>query len=132
MGAHASSVRLGRQHGRERARNERRQVRSAHTRIGQNSEESAKPQRKTDVIAIVGRVASVLSVCMYVSYIPQIMNNLAGSPGSPWQPLAAFFNCVMWTIYGLFKKDRDWPIVIANVPGIFLGATAFLTAIFNG
>lgn len=69
---------------------------------------------------------------MYVSYIPQIMNNLAGSPGSPWQPLAAFFNCVMWTVYGLFKKDHDWPIVIANVPGVFLGAAAFLTAFFHG
>ena len=69
---------------------------------------------------------------MYVSYIPQIMNNLAGSPGSPWQPLAAVFNCVMWTFYGLFKKDRDWPIVIANVPGVFLGAAAFLTAFLHG
>lgn len=130
MTTHASSIHFERQRTRQQSRVKRRQGIGA--RAGTGAETTSKPQRKTDVIAIVGRIASVLSVCMYVSYIPQIMNNLAGSPGSPWQPLAAFFNCVMWTIYGLFKKDRDWPIVIANVPGIFLGATAFLTAIFNG
>ena len=87
-------------------------------------------KRHTRPIAIVGRIASVLSVCMYVSYIPQIMDNLAGHPGNPVQPLAAFFNCLFWTIYGLFKKERDWPSVVANVPGIFLAAAAFLTAVF--
>ena len=60
----------------------------------------------------------------------KIMDNLAGHPGNPVQPLAAFFNCLFWTIYGLFKKERDWPIVVANVPGIFLAAAAFLTAVF--
>ena len=87
-------------------------------------------KRHARPIAIVGRIASVLSVCMYVSYIPQIMDNLAGHPGNPVQPLAAFFNCLFWAIYGLFKKERDWPIVVANVPGIFLAAAAFLTAVF--
>ena len=86
-------------------------------------------KRHADPIAIVGRIASVLSVCMYVTYVPQIMDNLAGHTGNPVQPLAAFFNCLFWTIYGLFKKERDWPIVIANVPGIFLAATTFLTAV---
>ena len=75
-------------------------------------------KRHARPIAIVGRIASVLSVCMYVSYIPQIMDNLAGHPGNPVQPLAAFFNCLFWTIYGLFKKERDWPIVVANVPNL--------------
>ena len=46
------------------------------------------------------------------------------------QPLAAFFNCLFWTIYGLFEEERDWPIVVANVPGIFLAAATFLTAVF--
>ena len=79
-------------------------------------------KRHASPIAIVGRIASVLSVCMYVSYLPQIMDNLAGHPGNPVQPLAAFFNCLFWAIYG--------PIVVANVPGIFLAAAAFLTAVF--
>lgn len=86
------------------------------------------PQR---IITVIGRIASVLSVIMYVSYIPQIANNLAGHPGTPWQPLAAFFNCTMWFIYGFFKKERDWPIVIANVPGIIFGAIAFVTAFIH-
>ena len=91
----------------------------------------AKPKKKWDrerVITYVGRVASVLSVIMYVSYIAQIQDNLAGHPGNPLQPLCAFFNCVMWTVYGLFKTHRDWPIVVANVPGIILGAATFATS----
>ena len=35
----------------------------------------------------------------------------------------------IWTCYGLFKKQRDWPIVVANVPSIFLGLAAFFTAL---
>lgn len=84
---------------------------------------------ETDIVAIIGRIASVLSVIMYVSYITQIMNNLGGHPGTPWQPLAAFFNCVMWTAYGLLKPKKDWPIVVANVPGIFLAAITFATSL---
>lgn len=81
---------------------------------------------KADIVATIGRIASVLSVIMYVSYISQIMANLGGHPGTPWQPLAAFFNCVMWTAYGFPRKD--WPIVVANVPGIFLAAITFITS----
>lgn len=84
---------------------------------------------EADIVAIIGRIASVLSVIMYVSYITQIMNNLGGHPGTPWQPLAAFFNCVMWTAYGLLKPKKDWPIVVANVPGIFLAAITFVTSL---
>ncbi|MEI3231154.1 MAG: hypothetical protein V8S24_07925 [Gordonibacter pamelaeae] len=68
-------------------------------------------KRHASPIAIVGRIASVLSVCMYVSYLPQIMDNLAGHPGNPVQPLAAFFNCLFWAIYGLFERSgtgRSW------------------------
>ena len=83
-----------------------------------------------DFMITLGRIASALSVVMYVSYIPQIANNLAGHPGTPFQPLAAFFNCVLWTVYGLLKKDR--PIVIANVPGIVLAGVTFVTALLHG
>ena len=65
---------------------------------------------------------------MYVSYITQIANNLDGNPGAPWQPLAAFFNCVMWTLYGFLKPKKDWPIIVANVPGVVLALIAFITA----
>lgn len=83
------------------------------------------------VVRVIGYVASVLSVIMYVSYVPQIADNLAGHPGNPIQPFAAMLNCIMWSAYGLLKEHRDWPIVIANVPGVFLAATAFATAIME-
>lgn len=86
---------------------------------------------KEEIVRIIGRIASVLSVIMYVSYLTQIANNLGGSPGSPWQPLAAFFNCTMWTAYGFLKPKRDIPIIVANIPGIFLGFAAFITALIH-
>ena len=81
-------------------------------------------------IAIVGMIASGLSICMYVSYIPQILGNLAGRQGDWIQPLVAFINCTTWVGYGFFKKDRDWPIVFANLPGIVFGLTAAITALW--
>ena len=83
------------------------------------------------VVRVIGYVASVLSVVMYVSYVPQIADNLAGHAGNPIQPFAAMLNCIMWSVYGLLKEHRDWPIVIANVPGVFLAATAFATALMG-
>lgn len=90
-----------------------------------------RQRNKTDVVDIIGRIASVLSVIMYVSYISQIANNLAGHYGTPWQPLAAFFNCTMWTLYGWLKPKKDWPIIVANIPGIILGAITFITSIVH-
>ena len=65
-------------------------------------------------------VATVAAVGMYVSYISQIQNNFNGHPGSWLQPLVAACNCTLWVVYGLFKKVRDWPVALANAPGIFL------------
>lgn len=78
-----------------------------------------------------GYAGSTMSVLMYVSYIPQIMNNLNGVKGSPIQPLVACINCLVWTIYGLNTKPKEWPIIIANIPGIFLGAITFITVIMH-
>ena len=77
-------------------------------------------------IQILGWVATVTAIVMYVSYIPQIMDNLNGHKGNPIQPLAAAVNCLLWVIYGL--KRRDYPIAVANAPGVIFGALAFLTA----
>lgn len=81
--------------------------------------------KQTRILAIV---ATVAAVGMYVSYIPQIQNNLNGHPGSWLQPLVAACNCTLWVVYGLFKKVRDWPVALANAPGIFLGLITFLTS----
>lgn len=85
----------------------------------------------TNFVDVIGRIAAILSIVMYVAYITQISNNLNGHPGSPWQPLAAFFNCTMWTLYGFLKPKKDIPIICANIPGIILGFTAFLTAVIH-
>ena len=85
--------------------------------------------KKDHAILVFGRIASVLSVLMYVSYIPQIMNNLAGNKGNPIQPMVAMVNCIFWVIYASMQKKKDYPIIIENVPGVFLGAITFITAI---
>lgn len=79
-------------------------------------------------ITILGWVATVTAVLMYVSYIPQLKNNLSGMKGDWIQPLVAGINCTLWTIYGLFKKKRDWPIAAANFPGVIFGFATSLTA----
>ena len=82
------------------------------------------------IIEKIGNIASVAAVLMYVSYISQIMNNLAHPGHGDWiQPMVAGINCSLWVTYGHFKEQRDWPIVIANLPGIIFGFAAALTAI---
>lgn len=80
-------------------------------------------------ILTIGRIGSVLSVLMYVSYIPQIMNNLQGNYGNPVQPLVAAVNCLIWVIYALGKSKKDWPLFIANFPGIIFGLITFFTSL---
>ena len=82
------------------------------------------------IITIIGRIASVTAVLMYVSYISQIMHNLSDPGHGDWiQPMVAGINCVLWVAYGFFKSERDWPIVIANFPGIIFGFIAAFTAL---
>ena len=81
------------------------------------------------IVKALGSVAAVAAIVMYVSYIPQIIGNLHGNRGDYIQPLAAAINCILWVGYGLLKKERDWPIAIANFPGVIFGLMAFLTAV---
>ena len=82
-------------------------------------------------IRILGILASIMAVGMYVAYIPQIQANLAGHKGTPIQPLVACINCTLWVFYGLFKKPRDWPIVVAKVHVIILGLITFVTSLYK-
>ena len=66
---------------------------------------------------------------MYVSYIPQITSNLQGMKGDFLQPFVAGINCTLWVAYGIWREKKDWPIVIANAPGIIFGGTAAVTAL---
>lgn len=81
------------------------------------------------IVKALGSVAAVAAIVMYVSYIPQIIGNLHGNRGDYIQPLAAAINCILWVGYGLLKKERDWPIAIANFPGVIFGLMTFLTAL---
>ena len=78
---------------------------------------------------ILGIIATVASLGMYVSYIPQIIDNLHGFKTNPIQPLAAAVNCSLWVCYGLLKEKKDWPLAIANSPGVLFGLSAFFTAL---
>ncbi len=77
----------------------------------------------------LGWVASVISAIMYISYIAQIISNLHGVKGNFLQPMVATLNCTLWTIYGWNQQPKkDWPIIAANLPGIFLAAICTITS----
>lgn len=77
---------------------------------------------------ILSIAATIMAVGMYVSYISQIQANLAGNKGAPLQPLVAAINCTLWVAYGLLKEKRDWPVALANAPGIVFGLITFITS----
>ncbi|MFR5188335.1 SemiSWEET family transporter [Peptostreptococcus sp.] len=81
------------------------------------------------VFKILGWVATCTAMLMYISYFPQIMNNLHGNKSGFLQPMVAAINCTLWVCYGVFQEKRDWPIIIANTPGIIFGALAAITAL---
>ena len=78
---------------------------------------------------LLGWVGMMTAVLMYVFYFPQIQQNLAGNKGSFIQPFMAGVNCTLWVAYGLFKKERDLPVAIANFPGVVFGFIAAFTAL---
>lgn len=80
-------------------------------------------------ISILGWVATFTAVCMYFSYLEQISLNLADNKGGIIQPLATALNCSLWVSYGLLKEKRDYPVALANFPGVVLGIIAFATAL---
>jgi len=82
-----------------------------------------------NIVTKIGWFASFMAVAMYVSYIDQIRLNISGQTGSVILPIITTINCIAWTLYGSFKTKRDWPIIIANVPGIILGIITIVTAI---
>ena len=77
---------------------------------------------------LMGWIGTGTSMLMYIAYFPQIAHNLSGRPGNPIQPLVAAINCTLWVSYGFFQKKKDWPIVVANIPGVVFGTIAALTA----
>ncbi len=77
----------------------------------------------------IGWFASAMAILMYFSYIDQILLNMAGHHGSLILPLATVVNCTAWTLYGILKSQKDFPIIFCNIPGIFLGGISAFTAL---
>jgi uncharacterized protein with PQ loop repeat len=80
-------------------------------------------------LRLLGWIATATAIFMYLSYIDQIRLNLAGDKGSIVQPVATVVNCALWVSYGYFRKVRDWPLVLANSPGVLLGFLTLVTAL---
>lgn len=78
---------------------------------------------------LVGWIATIACCVMYISYIPLIVSNVYGMKTNTLQPLAAAVNCILWVSYGLLGEKKNWPIVIANSPGIVLGLATFATGL---
>lgn len=81
------------------------------------------------IFKILGWIATCTAMLMYISYFPQIVNNLHGNKSGFLQPMVAAINCTLWVIYGFFQKKKDWPIIVANIPGVIFGTIAALSAL---
>ncbi|HLB33844.1 MAG: hypothetical protein A3F67_00465 [Verrucomicrobia bacterium RIFCSPHIGHO2_12_FULL_41_10] len=84
---------------------------------------------KEKIINSIGWTASIMAIAMYFSYIDQIFLNLSGHTGSVILPIVTTINCITWVLYGWFKIKKDWPIIICNVLGIFIGIITAITAV---
>lgn len=78
------------------------------------------------IIERIGWAASITAILMWLSFIDQIRLNLAGQKGSILIPIVVTVNCILWTLFGLGKKNRQ--IVASNLPGIFIGIITVVTA----
>lgn len=79
------------------------------------------------IIERIGWAASTVAILLWLSFFDQIRLNLAGQKGSLLIPIVVTVNCILWTLFGLGKKN--WQIIAANVPGIIIGAITAITAL---
>lgn len=91
--------------------------------------DTAKLAKRFKKLRLIGNTASIACLLMYFSYFGQIASNLSGHPVSPIQPFFAAINATLWVVYGSLKPQKDWPVIIANFPGIIFGLVTFITAI---
>ena len=80
-------------------------------------------------LKVMGWIATCTAMLMYISYFPQIINNIHGNKAGFLQPMVAAINCTLWVSYGFFQEKKDWPIIVANIPGVVFGAIAAITAL---
>ena len=92
--------------------------------------EEKQASGESKFIRILSIVAAIMAVAMYVAYIAQIKQTWGDATGLWLQPFIAGINCTLWVSYALFKRERDYPILFANVPGVILGFLAAYSAAF--
>lgn len=76
----------------------------------------------------IGWLATFMGFAMYFSYIDQIRLNISGQTGSVILPIITTINCITWALYGSLKAKKDWPLIVANIPGIIFGIITAITA----
>lgn len=81
------------------------------------------------MVTRIGWIASTMAVLLYVSYIDQIIRNISGEKGSTILAIATVINSSSWVLYGVLKKERDWPIIICNAFGVIVGLITTITGI---
>lgn len=84
-------------------------------------------QERIRFLKLLSKVAVVFCCLMYISYIPQITANLSGNPVPVLQPLCATVNATLWVTYGWLKTYKDWPVILANIPGVIFGVVTVVT-----
>lgn len=80
------------------------------------------------IVNRIGWFATFMGVTMYFSYIDQIRLNVSGQPGSIILPIITTINATAWLLYGSLKVTKDWPIIVANIPGVIFGIITAITA----
>ena len=92
--------------------------------------EEKQPSGESKFVRVLSVLAAVMAVAMYVAYIDQIQKTWGDAKGAWIQHFVAGINCSLWVAYGFLKRDRDYPIIFANLPGIILGFLAAYSAAF--
>lgn len=84
-------------------------------------------KKNQTMIETLGWIALIAAILLWFAFIDQIRLNLEGQKGSLIIPIVVVVNCLLWTAFGIGK--RNWQLVAANALGIVIGAVTAFTAI---
>jgi len=73
-----------------------------------------------DFTQIVGIVAGILTAFSMLPQLLKILKEKKAENVSVWMPIVLILGLVLWTVYGVLKKD--WPIIATNSFSISLNA----------
>jgi len=73
-----------------------------------------------DFTQIVGIIAGILTAFSMLPQLLKILKEKKAENVSVWMPIVLILGLVLWTVYGVLKKD--WPIIATNSFSISLNA----------